>query len=95
MQSLRAYFVVALFVIYLLLKLPYVLLDISKSDYSVTTTWPQFQTVLVWIMFGFSALYPIVTFAWFTDMKERLVWCFAGKRKKQVSTGGFKSQGEI
>lgn len=95
MQSRRAYFVFALFGIYLVLKLPYVVMDMSTSNDVATTNWPHFQTVLVWIMFGFSAVYPIITFAWFSDMKERLVWCFAGKKKKQISTGGIKSQGEL
>lgn len=88
-----AQYVLLLFFLYLILKVPYIFVDVltqmdvpgsyvvtvSNTTGNVTLVVEQadpnefyYQTALTWAMFCFSAMFPLVTFAFFAEHKRRV-----------------------
>nr|CAB3254119.1 histamine H2 receptor [Phallusia mammillata] len=83
-------YVTMLFILYLIFKMPYQTIDIltqlsvsfayepasnTTVDYNTEGAKFYYQTVLSWMMFCFSALYPVLTFIYFNEHWRRLRNC--------------------
>nr|XP_039263437.1 uncharacterized protein LOC120339389 [Styela clava] len=106
-QARCAKYVLILLLLFVVFKFPYLIMDIStqfgasftlydNSSIMSTTIGENkfsYQTAFMWMMFCFSAMFPLVTLAWFAEHKKRIrIYLCCGNRKLLKNTITVKGQ---